>query len=45
MERIREATYEELRAITLTLCDDSDSDSDNDTKKRILSHLRVLQHL
>ncbi|KAK7738312.1 hypothetical protein SLS53_006119 [Cytospora paraplurivora] len=42
MERIREATHAELRATTLTLCDDSHGD--NDTKKRVLSHLRVLQH-
>ncbi|ROW11885.1 hypothetical protein VPNG_04987 [Cytospora leucostoma] len=43
MERIREATQDELRAITLTLCCEA-CDCDNDTKKRVLSHLRVLQH-
>lgn len=40
MERIREASVEELRAIVLTLCDDDD----DDMKQRVSSHLRVLHY-
>jgi hypothetical protein len=40
MERIREASVEELRVIVLTLCDDDD----DDMKQRVSSHLRVLQY-